>query len=141
LTGLTALFGQLLYAGRREHVNLRLVAINAGLSIVVGIPLVAELGVMGAALAVVITRIFDFVLHYAAVERVLASVDVPAMLVKPAIAAACAAPVLVLVGRESPLGAIVLAGFVYAAVIGLLAVRSAGGLRRVKAHYFDMSVD
>jgi O-antigen/teichoic acid export membrane protein len=141
LTGLTATFGQLLYAGRRERVNLRLVAINAGVSVLVGIPLVAELGLMGAAAAVLITRSLDFVLHYAAVERLLPSVDVRAMLIKPATAAACTAPVLVVFARQSAIVALALAGIVYAVVIALLAVRSTGGLRRLKARYLDMSVD
>jgi O-antigen/teichoic acid export membrane protein len=141
LTGLTATFGQLLYAGRRERVNLRLVAINAGLSIVIAIPLVAALGLMGAALAVLTTRIFDFVLHYVAVSRLLPRVQVPAMVVKPAIASACTAPVLIVLGPERPLIATGLAGIVYTAVIGLLAVRSAGGFRGVKGRYLDVSVD
>jgi O-antigen/teichoic acid export membrane protein len=141
LVGLTATFGQILYARGQEHLNLRLVAINAVATLLVGIPLVVRWGVTGAAVALLATRVFDFALHYAAVSRVMPRLDLRQIAIRPAIAAACAAPVLVAAADRSAPAALVLGGVVYIAVLVLLTRRSAGGFRHLKARYLDMSTE
>jgi O-antigen/teichoic acid export membrane protein len=139
LMGLTATFGQILYARGQERLNLRLVAINAVVTLLVGIPLVAQWGVTGAAVALLTTRLLDFALHYAAVSPLMRRFDLRGIAIKPAIAAACAAPVLAAAAPHSALTALALGAVVYIAVLLVLASRSAGGLRHLKARYVDMA--
>ena len=141
LVGLTATFGQVLYARGQERRNLRLVAINAVVTLAVGVPLIAHLGVMGAALALLTTRVVDFVLHYASVAPVMPGLDLHRIVIKPAIAAACTGPVLAAVAKYSAPAAVPLGAIVYIAVLVFLAGRSAGGVRHVKARYVDMSTE
>jgi len=137
LSGLTALFGQVLYARMQERTNLRLVVIDAVLGVAAGFVLIERYGIVGAAAALLIVKLVDFGLHYAAVARVLPPIGLLRMAWKPAVAAAGMAVFLTFLEAD---GAVVVASAiaVYAAVVGGLTVWSAGGLRHAQARHVDV---
>jgi O-antigen/teichoic acid export membrane protein len=134
LIGLTATFGQMLYALGRERLNLRLVAINTVVTVIVSLVAVAQWGVIGAALAFLTTRLLDFALHYVAISKFIPRFDLTVTFLAPALPAVCMALVLATMAPDSRMIAL-LSGAAAYAVVFLLANRSAGNLARLKARY------
>jgi O-antigen/teichoic acid export membrane protein len=134
LSGLTTMFGQVLYARLQERTNLRLVVVDAAVGVVAGFVLIDRYGVVGAAVALLVVKLFDFGLHYAAVARIVPPLAFLRMAWKPVVAAACTALFLASVDAG---GAVAFASgtALYAAVLGALSVWSAGGLRELRARY------
>lgn len=64
LSALTRLLGQVLMSHRREHVNLRIVAVDVVFNVVCGTVLIYAFGVMGAAVTLLLTHSIDCWLHY-----------------------------------------------------------------------------
>jgi O-antigen/teichoic acid export membrane protein len=69
LVAVTSVLGQVLYASLQERLNLRIVAVDAVAAVMLGGVLVARYGVVGAAVAMLLTRLLDCALHYVAVEK------------------------------------------------------------------------
>ncbi|MEX2315989.1 MAG: oligosaccharide flippase family protein [Pirellulales bacterium] len=138
LQAVTSTLGQVLYSQRREHVTLRIVAIDVVFNLLVGIPLIYAFGLMGAAVSILLAWALNGLLHVLATRDCLA-VDVgdrgrwKATLIWPVVAAGSAMAiaqaaskdlnVLVMSLVASSVYVVVLAAFVYAACRGTLGFR------------------
>jgi O-antigen/teichoic acid export membrane protein len=120
LAGLTSVLGQVLYASLRESLNLRIVAVDAAVAVVFGVVLIGQFGLIGAAVAAVVTRLVDALLHYRLVSKLLFRVQLAHLLWRPAAAAAAMAGYLSIVRDEGVLFAAASGTVVYAAVLGVL---------------------
>jgi O-antigen/teichoic acid export membrane protein len=76
LGAITQALGQVLLAGRREVVTLRIVAVNAAVSLALGVLLIDRLGPLrGASLATVIAGVVNVIQHYVPVSRLLGGIS------------------------------------------------------------------
>ncbi len=67
----TKILGQVLMSYGREHVNLRIVAINLCFNAICGFALIYLLGIYGAAITLLLTKLLECVLHVAATRGLL----------------------------------------------------------------------
>lgn len=135
LRAYTTALGQTLLAGDRERITLSIVAINTMANLVVGVILISQFGLIGAALTIVATRGIGVVQHYIQVSRIAGSVNLLAPMRTPALASLCMGVFLVVFGHHNIVVTIATAALVYAAALGVLTVWSAGGVRHVRTHY------
>jgi O-antigen/teichoic acid export membrane protein len=85
LEAVTLALGQVLLAGRREIVTLRIVIVNIIVSLALGLVLINRLGPLpGAALATVIAGVVNVVQHYLPVSRLLSGISVGGLAWRPA---------------------------------------------------------
>jgi O-antigen/teichoic acid export membrane protein len=133
LRAVTSVYGQALLAGQREGVNLRIVAIDVGVSLLCGLILISQFGLGGAAVSAVVTRSVDFVQHCLAVNRQLFKIRLGRIAWRPLVAGTCMAVVLAHGGAESGLAIILAAGVVYSAAWLVLVGWFAGGPRQLKS--------
>jgi O-antigen/teichoic acid export membrane protein len=84
-SAITSALGQVLLAGRREVVTLRIVAVNAAVSLTLGLLLIHRLGpLQGAPLATVIAGCVNVIQHYVPVSRLLGGISVRGAIWAPA---------------------------------------------------------
>jgi O-antigen/teichoic acid export membrane protein len=134
VTALTAVLGEVLIACHYEKVRLRIVAVNAITSLVAGLVLITALGLIGAAIALLLTRIVDSYQHYRVASKVLSLPPLAKLIWKPLLAGVLMAAYLWSTnGRTGTVSAIAGAGAVYIVILLILAVWSAGGPRELKA--------
>ncbi len=129
---LTIVLGQVLYASLRERTTLRIVLIDALASLLFGVILISQLGVIGAALASLLTKTVDFLQHYLAVSRLL-PISLGEVAWKPAAAAACMALFLPVAAGLGGFLAMLSAGLLYSGILLALVLWSAGGLSRLRS--------
>jgi len=79
LGAITQALGQVLLAGGREVITLRIVAVNTAVSLFLGVLLIHSIGPLrGAALATLIAGVVNVVQHYVPVSRLLGGISVAA---------------------------------------------------------------
>jgi len=127
--------GRALVASQREIVALSIVAITTPLRLILGLIFISRYGLIGAAVAALLTVSVDFLLYYVSVSRLLFRMPVARLAWKPAVASACMAVFLALVGNRGVLVTVVSAGLLYVATLLVLLVWSNGGPRQFKARY------
>ena len=132
--GLDHVLGKVLVATLREKVTLRIVTIDLVVALVLGLLLVRWLGVTGAAIAAVITKLVDFFQHYVPVSRLLPrmSVTLRRAAWKPVVATIFMALCLAVVRGRGLVLAVASGGAAYAAILLALTVWSVGGISRFK---------
>jgi O-antigen/teichoic acid export membrane protein len=131
----TAILGQVLYASGRERVNLRIVVIDAVLAVVLGVVLIQHFGIIGAAVAALVVKAIDLVLHYAPASKLVSGLSLPRLLWCPAAAAACLV-VVVAALRGLGLGvALACAIPVYLIVDFTLEAWAAGGVHALRSRF------
>ncbi|HYN88792.1 MAG TPA: flippase [Ardenticatenaceae bacterium] len=135
LAALTSVLGQVLVASLRERVTLRIVAANTLVGLLLGVVLISQFGLIGAAISALATKLVDFVQHYVPVSRQLAGVGLRRALWRPAIAGACMAAYLVAARDQNLVFVVVSAAALYAAVMLALVIWASGGPRQLKARY------
>jgi O-antigen/teichoic acid export membrane protein len=135
LVALTHVLGQVLLASLREKVTLRIIVIDVLVNLVVGLMLISQLGLLGAAITVLLTRAIDFFQHYVPVSRLLSNIALGELAWKPVVASVCMGFSLVVVRGQGVLPAVVSAGAVYAGILLALALWSTGGVGEFKARY------
>jgi O-antigen/teichoic acid export membrane protein len=135
LVALTHVLGQVLLASLREKVTLRIIVIDVLVNLVVGLMLISQLGLLGAAITVLLTRVIDFFQHYVPVSRLLTNIALGELASKPVVASVCMCVFLVFLRGQSMLLTVVSAGAVYAGVLLALALWSTGSVRQLKARY------
>ncbi|HET7037835.1 MAG TPA: oligosaccharide flippase family protein [Thermomicrobiaceae bacterium] len=134
-SALTSVLGQVLVASLRERVALRIVAVDLAVSIVAGGLLIPAFGFVGAALAALLVRVVDLILHY----RPIAS-EFPLGLLaraawKPALASLAMALAIQL-GRPGSLPVTLLAAAaVYLVGLAGLTVAESGSPARARLRY------
>jgi len=135
LTALTNVLGPVLLASLREKVTLRIVLINAAVSLTLGLTLISRFGLIGAALTVLLTRLVDFLQHYIPVSRMFSGFTLGRLVWKPAVATLCMAGFLTTVRSKEIFTTVLSAGVLYGGVLVAITVWSLGGPRHFKAKY------
>jgi O-antigen/teichoic acid export membrane protein len=130
-----AVFGQALVASHREKINLRIVAVNTVVSVLVGWPLISHFGLSGAAIAVLLTSMADFAQHYLAVSRLLPGIPLAKLVWKPALAGACMAVYLAVSAGRAVILTGVSATLIYAGALLALVIAASGGPRQFRDRY------
>jgi O-antigen/teichoic acid export membrane protein len=138
LTALTNVLGQVLWASLREKVTLRIVAVDGLVGLLLGVILIGPFGLVGAAVAALLTKVVDFLQHYVSVSKLLHGVPLGKLAWKPAVASAFMGGFLALSQDQDITLTIIFAGLLYSGVLFALAAWSSGGLRRLKARYLDV---
>jgi O-antigen/teichoic acid export membrane protein len=133
LTALTNVLGPVLVASLREKVTLRIVMINAVVGLALGLTLISRFGLIGAALAVLLTRVVDFLQHYVPVSRMFSKLALGRLAWKPAVATLCMAAFLTTVKSNEIFTTVVSAGALYMGVLLAIVVWSLGGPRHFSA--------
>lgn len=132
LHAFTSVLGQVLVASDREKVNLCAVIVDGVVNLLVGWTLISRFGLRGAALAVLVTKVADFWLHYIPVSRLFSGIRLGKIMWKPIAAAACMAAYLaVATGRVGILTG-VSAILIYSAVLLALAIWELGVPRSLR---------
>jgi O-antigen/teichoic acid export membrane protein len=129
---LTTALGQVLLAGMRERTTLRIVVVNTGVTLVVGLLLIPPWGVIGAAVTTVAAGAVNVVQHVVPVERALGRLALLGVAWRPLLAASVMAAVLVIVDLQQVVLAILLGAVVYAAVLAVVTVATPGGVGGVR---------
>lgn len=135
MAALTNVLGQVLLASLREKVTLRIIAIDALVSLVLGVILISQFGLIGAALAALVTKIVDFLQHYLLVSKLLSGVALGRLLWQPVTASACMALYLAMERSQGIVLTAMAAGTIYAGVLLVLVIWSIGGPRQLRARY------
>jgi O-antigen/teichoic acid export membrane protein len=135
MLALTNVLGPVLLASMREKTNLRIVSVNAAVNLVLGVVLISQFGLIGAALTAVLTRMVDLSQHYLRVSRLFSGLALGRLAWRPLVASACMAAYLFVMGSADTLLTIAAAVFVYGGVLLALVMGSVGGPRGVKARY------
>lgn len=128
--------GQVLLATMQERVTLRIVVINTIISLILGLILINLYGVVGAAIATLVTRLINLAQQYRPVSHVLGSVGLLKRSWKAALASAGMGLVLALVADWLGLWLSILAGAgIYATLLSLIMLWSYGGIKGIQTHY------
>ena len=90
----TTVLGQVFLAGVRERVTLRIVVVDAVVGLVTGAILITQYGLIGAAVAAVLTKAVDFLQHYIPVSRLVPTIRLHELSWKPVVAVSCMAAYL-----------------------------------------------
>lgn len=133
--GLTSVLGQVLVAVHRESITLRIVVVDSVFNLVVGWPLVAYLGLRGAALALLLTRLLDCIQHYIPVSRLFSGFSLAKMVWKPILAVACMAGYLEILQSRDVILTGLSATLIYVAAFLTLAIGACGGYRQFRDKY------
>jgi O-antigen/teichoic acid export membrane protein len=128
----TSVLGQVLLASHRERVTLKIVLVDVIVNLLVGWPLIRFLGLRGAAVALLLTRLADCIQHYIPVSRLLSGFPLAGIVWKPLIAAACMAAYLAAPSVRPSILSGVSATLIYAAALLVVAIWASGGLRQLK---------
>lgn len=131
----TQVIGRALVAGLREKVTLRILVATTLLKLLLGLLLISQFGLMGAAAATLVTALLEALLHYAAVSRWLFPMPLGKLAWKPAVAGTTMGITLALVQGQELLLSGVSAGAIYIVVLLALVIWSNGGVRQFTAKY------
>jgi O-antigen/teichoic acid export membrane protein len=138
LQAFTSVFGQVLVASHLEKVTLRIVVVDTLVNLAVGWPLISRFGLLGAALALLVTRVADCCQHYIPVSRLFSGIQLGKIVWKPAVAAACMATFLAIPTNRVSILAGVSATLIYAAALIALTIRASGGPRQFRAKFLPL---
>ena len=133
---LAAVLGNALLAGERERITLRIVIVDLVASVILGVLLIRQFGVVGAAVAALLVRVIDVAQHYLPAARLLSGLSLSRLAWKSLLAGGFMA----LVGWASgDLGLIVpllLGSVVYLGALAALMIYSYGSLHNLRESYF-----
>jgi O-antigen/teichoic acid export membrane protein len=135
MVALTAVIGRVLLASMQEKVTLRIVLVNFLINLVLSLVLIGQFGLIGAAVATVITNVVNLLQHIVPVATVLRWPVLVRLAWKPVVAAGLMAALLTAVSKSHVLVVVGLAGLVYIAVLLVLMAGSSGGIRGLAARY------
>ncbi len=128
--------GQVLLATMQERITLRIVVINTIISLILGLILINLYGVVGAAIATLVTRLINLAQQYRPVSRVLGSVGLLKSSWKAALASMGMGIVLsIFADRLNLLLAILIGAVIYTTLLCLIMLWSYGGVKGIQAHY------
>ena len=135
LKALTFAFGHILLAGSRELTTLRIVAVNLVVNLMLGWILILNFGLIGAAIAALLSRVVDTIQHLGPVKQIVAQLELGRLIWKPLLAS------LVMVGylylfRSQPLPLLVVSAVVvYFGVLMAFESWIVGGIKNLPARY------
>ncbi len=135
LKALTFALGHVLLAGSRELTTLRIVVVNLFVNFLLGWILIANWGLMGAAIAALVTRIVDAFQHLGPVKQIVTQLEFGRLIWKPLLASLVMVGYLLLFqGQDFP-QLIASAVVIYFAVLMAHETWLAGGFRNLPARY------
>jgi O-antigen/teichoic acid export membrane protein len=137
---LTLVLGQSLMASQREKVTLRIVITNTLIGLALGLALISQFGLIGAALAGLLAAVINFFQHYVSVSKRFSGMPLASLIWKPALAGACVAIYLATMRTQWLVIDIGAASALYFGVLLALALWSSGGPRQLKAKYLYIGV-
>jgi len=134
----TSVLGQVLVASHREKVSLRIVVVDTLVNLVVGWPLISRFGLLGAAIALLLTRVADCSQHYIPVSRLFSGIPLGKIVWKPIVATAFMAAYLAAsTGRLGILTG-VSATLIYVGALLTLVIWTSGGIRLFKDKFLPL---
>jgi O-antigen/teichoic acid export membrane protein len=136
LQTVTNVLGHALWAGLQERITLRIVAVNVTVNLVAGIFLIHAYGIMGAALAALITWGVNAVQHYLACSRLIIRIPLFATAWKAAVGGGVMAVCFLAMPGTGMVLPSLAAAVAYVVVVGTLLILTAGGLKELRAGYF-----
>ncbi len=131
----THVLGRALVASLKEKVTLRIAAFCMLVKLALGLILIGRFGLMGAAIAALVTAGVDFLLHLASVYKRLFKVPLARLAWKPAVATMLMALLLAVVGSDRVIWTTVSAGVVYTITLLGLIIWSNGCPSHFRAKY------
>jgi O-antigen/teichoic acid export membrane protein len=138
IAGVTLVLGQVLYAGFRERLALRIVAIDTAAMVLLGALLIEMLGLLGAALTSFAVASLEFAQHYRPVARLLPELSLFRVLAAPFAAAGCALVLVAAVGQIGLLLPFLVAALAYVAALLAFGAWRAGGARALAREGRDL---
>jgi O-antigen/teichoic acid export membrane protein len=134
---LAAVLGNALMAGERERITLRIVIVDLAASFVLGVLLIREYGVVGAAIASLLVRVIDVAQHYWPAARLLSGLSLTRLAWKSMLAGGAMAVVVWATQDLGWFAPLILGSVVYAAALAALMIYSYGGLNNLRESYFS----
>jgi O-antigen/teichoic acid export membrane protein len=134
LGAITPVLTLVLVAIHQEKTTLRILMLDLVACVVLAVVLIPWLGVIGAALALLATKLLDFALQYKRVAS-LFHLRIGQLVWRPILASACMAMLLLALKESFVVVAVALGAALYVVVLLALAVWSAGGARQFRARY------
>ena len=138
IAGVTLVLGQVLFAGFRERLALRIVAIDMAAMVLLGTLLIEMLGLLGAALTSFAVASLEFVQHYRPVASLLPELSLFRVWPHRSPRAGCALVVVAVVGQVGLLLPLVVAALAYVAAAGPSVLGAAGGARAWRGRVGDL---
>jgi O-antigen/teichoic acid export membrane protein len=135
LTAFTHVLGRALVASLMEKVTLRIVVITTMIKLLLGLILIGQFGLIGAAVTVLLAAVADAFLHYASVSRLLFPIPVGRLAWKPLVAGTCMAAYVALMRGRGFFLIAVSGCAVYVGGLLVLMIWSNGGPRQFAAKY------
>ena len=135
LVGLSHVFGHVLMASGRERISLRVVVVDAIVNLVLTVTLVHFIGLPGAALAALLTRVVDLAQNYVPVARLAPQMRPLATMWQPLVAGLGMGLVLLGLRGQHPVAAVAAGSAVYLLLLGGLLVLRYGGPSAFRARF------
>jgi O-antigen/teichoic acid export membrane protein len=134
-TALTHVFGQILIASLRESVTLRIVIMNTLVNLILGVILIYQFGLIGAAITSLFVAIINLAQHYLPLSELLPLRQLMKLAWKPIVASCCMTFAFIAESSQGGLFTIVPATFIYCSALFGLAIWSSGGMDQLKLRY------
>lgn len=134
----TSVLGQVLVAGLKEKVTLRIVIIDVFVAGIAGFVLIQRFGMLGAAYASFIVVVVDLLQHYIPVARIFQGIPLIRMMWRPTIASLVMSGYVYYVYTLNGMNAwltIISAALLYGFVLTLLLLVTVGGPSQLRARY------
>ena len=135
LRALTFALGHILLAGNREVTTLRIVSINLIVNLLLGWILISNFGLIGAAIAALLTRMVDAVQHLSPARELIARLEIGRLIWKPTLASLFMIGHLYLFRSQSLPVLIISATLVYFTVLMAFEAWLVGGFQNMRARY------
>jgi O-antigen/teichoic acid export membrane protein len=135
LRALTTALGHILLAGLKEKITLRIVTVNAVLSLVLGLIFITQFGLVGAAIASLLTAVVNYFQHYGPVSKLLPNLWLSRLVWKPVVAVTVMAFYLILASDQGLILTVTAAGLIYMITLITLEIWSSGGPQQFRAKY------
>lgn len=132
---LTSALGQVLLASRHEQKTLRIVSIDTLLSLAFGVVLIANFGILGAAMTKLLTSIINFAQHYYSVSKLVGRLGLLQLAWKPLVASLSLIGCFLALQPMGDIPAMIVAGAVYILTLIALDVIVSGGFRPFALKY------
>jgi O-antigen/teichoic acid export membrane protein len=131
----TAVLGSVLLASQREKLVLLIVVITTISQVLLGAGLISRFGLIGAAVASILSDTINLTLHYTIVAKLLSGIDLIGIAWKPFVASLCMGLFLAWSNIPGLWPALILSSLVFVGVWAGLFINSQGGLGRIIARY------
>ena len=135
LWAFTHVLGRALVASLREKVPFRIVLISTLMKLLLGLILISQYGLVGAAVSALLAAFAEALMHYISTSRLLFRMPIISLVWKPVVASACMAAYLALVQNQGFFLIVVSASAVYSFALLVLMILSNGGIRQFTAKY------